>query len=525
MRALVLFSFLLSSSAVAQDLTLVAGHNHFCVLDAEGAKCWGGARRGQAIVGLAGGPCLSQPSSQACKDDDAKVAPRFKTFVNPDRIWAGGESTCVHDMQGLHCFGRVAEPEDAPRLKNPKAVAVGPGHVCAYHESSYKCYGLDGQWLDPNGRDSLVPYGDEPQLMAAGALSTCVSNGSFVQCLMGPPLGGGPRFEDRATALATSIVDVCYLTRTHGCQGTVDGPIALRCRKLHDASVFTTDANFTVCPNQLREPVQLAHGPTHTCILDADGVACIDRRRDLDLFPRMTRLAALGQPSQIAVAENTVCGVVDLDLVCHDLDRGVPKPPPIQATDLAAFSFRLETMPGNLRRLADFVYQDKAKLFNGLATAADRYPLAGGDDAVKARLFILHVVERVIERTDTPFFDRAVKPAFQRRLDLLSDQYDVDALADFRGAAPRQIALEALRIGIETTREYLSQPDHRALYDRALAAVGRAMAQGSTGAAVAGAMPDLQAAEDVFADLSAGSSAPGQALMMMSLVAYLQSGP
>lgn len=513
-----------SAPSLAQELQLVGGDNHMCILDAEGAKCWGGARRGLPIVMLPGGPCLQNANSAACKEDDKKIAPAFKAFNNPEKIWAGSENTCVQHQQGLSCFGRIDTPEDERKLTGVDGVAVGASHVCAYHDRNYKCYGLDGKWVDPHpGRRTFVPDdGDDlggsivHELMVAGGISTCKVMTDSIQCYAQWEVSNvGPRYHVAAKAAAMKFIDLCTLEK-HMSQCSTGTGTGVACRRLHEADSVPGGVAFQVCPAEFHQPEQVALNETHVCVRDADGVGCIERKYASGNFAPVRRMPALGRPEQIAMAGSTICALEGFTLTCYDFDASAVIPTPVAATSLALFSFRLEVLDKVLAKIGDYVYQDKAAFFTGLSQVAAR------DSAAKHRLMVLNLIAPVVESTTTPFFQRSVTPVMKKRLEGYNNDNGVHSLADFGwDDETRTVALEAMALAIRTTTDYLTNPAARTRMEAALGACGQALASGGSASAVRSALPALKAAEADFSTLAASDQAEGRGLMMLAALAYL----
>ena len=194
--------------------SVVAGRNHTCALDAEGAAwCWGSNALGQLGIDAAAQVACG---AAACSPAPARVVGdrRFVTLAAGDQFTCGLEAEGTAWCWGLGDVGQLGQPitnvcggnrcsfvpiqvQGTHRLRT---LSAGLGHVCGLTEDGEAvCWGYNDQGqLGQGDRVSsavprIVPGNEHFVQVSAGGLHTCaVSAAGAAWCWGIDAIGAGP---------------------------------------------------------------------------------------------------------------------------------------------------------------------------------------------------------------------------------------------------------------------------------------------------------------------------------------------
>jgi len=85
------------------------GYGHYCVIDSEGIKCW-----------------------------DYNVLTKGPKLDNPTQVSPGHLFWCALDAQGVTCWGKI---DKVPSLRGPQQISAGLSEACARTEDGVQCWG------------------------------------------------------------------------------------------------------------------------------------------------------------------------------------------------------------------------------------------------------------------------------------------------------------------------------------------------------------------------------------------------
>ncbi|GEM_PF-6219435 len=242
-----------------------------CLLDEEGVKCWSYrtnfitevpknlSNPRQIAVGDFHACALNDKAVQCWGDNSLGQALPPTDLVSPSQISAGGNYTCVLDKKGVKCWGKLLKPsirkpleiifhEMPDTFNNPQAVTVSRYYACVLEANNVKCWGY---YFDNIEFNNLI----NPRHISVGSLYLY---GKYYKPYA-PPNG------DDISVLASRfcVIDDEGL-KCKTCTYTALDPEKDPCQPIHIS-------------DSLVHPQQLGVADTlRTCVLDAEGVKCLD---------------------------------------------------------------------------------------------------------------------------------------------------------------------------------------------------------------------------------------------------------
>lgn len=252
-----------------QNFTSGGWHN--CVIDGEGAKCWGNNKNNQ----------LASPKLNA-----------------PEAIVAGLWHTCALDHQGVKCWGFI---NSVPDLKSPRAIFAGGYFNCAIDEEGLKC------WGDNSLGQLNVPTLNNPKAIATGKKHACAIDGNKVVC-----------WGDNSKGQLA----IPKLVRPYLLSAFSDETCAV------DANGLTCWGSWNYSDSTLTHPRSLAVGSVHVCTIDDNGIKCWGNNTDGQL-----EIPTLVHPQNVYAGENHTCAIDDNGVHCWGANNlGQLNSPPIKRT-------------------------------------------------------------------------------------------------------------------------------------------------------------------------------------------------
>ncbi|MCC7516800.1 MAG: FG-GAP repeat protein [Pseudomonadales bacterium] len=173
--------------ALTNPVAISAGGYHSCALDDNGVHCWGDNARNQTVVPALNTPttvsagknhtCALTGSGVQCWGDNQFGQSTVPALSNPTAVSAGANHTCALDDNGVHCWGRDIEGQiDVPTLNNPVAVSAGDYHSCALDDNGVHCWGDNGY------TQTVVPPLGTTTAINAGYYHTCSLDETGAHC-------------------------------------------------------------------------------------------------------------------------------------------------------------------------------------------------------------------------------------------------------------------------------------------------------------------------------------------------------
>ena len=212
--------------SLTRPVSLAAGHNHVCAVDAYGVHCWGSSGSVNEIPGL----------------------------WEPYKVSGGQSSSCALDVDGARCWGlRSHYLSEAPLFNEPTQIDNAERHACVLDQGNVACWGDD--YNDAHEAPAIT---DATQIAVVDGASCALVNGS-VQCWGAIDEDPLPRRDD------IFAFDIAGSTH-HGYYG---------CALFQNrATCFGSSSDGSTTVPQLRKPSQISTNMFHACALDDVGVKC-----------------------------------------------------------------------------------------------------------------------------------------------------------------------------------------------------------------------------------------------------------